>query len=228
MISSLETEINKFKSNSEYYDTSSDPSFVSFNNIDLSDFTLLGTSSETDCKAVCSVDSNCVAYAFVDGSCNKYRNINYDFQSGSDTLHIKKNNDYLIGIGNYLINTNTNIINTAEKMKTYLENYNEKYADFLFDGNDEDKTNLNLSFNAFKETQKEYRNLIASNETNMDPIVVNTHYIRYLFLFTLMFIMMTSLIYFTVNNTSNSGSNFMLYLVLFIILFSVSIIYILK
>ena len=225
----LETDIDKFKSISENYDTTSDPSYVTFNNIDLSNLTLLETISDTDCKALCSTDTGCVAYAFVDGSCNKYSNINPNFESGSGSLSIKRNDkDNIIHIGNYLKNTNTTIIGNAESVKTELANYNTTTPDYYYDETNGDKDTLDASFNALQETQKEYRNLIATNETNMDPIVLKTHYFRYMFLFTLMFIMLTTFIYFTVNNTANTGSNFMLYLVLFIIVFSVSIIYILK
>ena len=227
----LETDIDKFKSISENYDTTSDPSYVTFNNIGLPDLTLLETISDpnTDCKAVCSVDVSCVAYAFVDGSCNTYNDISSNFISGSDSLNIKRNKmDNIIDIGNYLKNTNTTIIGNAENVKTALANYNDTTPDYYYDETNGDKDILDSSFNALQEIQKEYRNLIATNETNMDPIVVKTHYFRYMFLFTLMFIMLTTFIYFTVNNTANTGSNFMLYLVLFIIVFSVSIIYILK
>jgi hypothetical protein len=227
----LESEIDKFKSISENYDTTSDPSYVIFNNIDLSTLTLLGTVSEpdTDCKAVCSTDDSCVAYAYLDGSCNKYSDIDSNFISGSDSLNIKKNKkDNIIDIGNYLMSTNTAIIGNAEGVKTELANYDTDTVDYYYDEANGDKDVLDSSFNALQETQKEYSNLIATNETNMDPIVVKTHYFRYIFLFILMFIMLTTFIYFTVNNTANTGSNFMLYLVLFIIVFSVSIIYILK
>ena len=227
----LETYIDKFKSISENYDTTSDPSYVTFNNIDLKQFNSFTTTSDTDtdCKAECSTDTNCVAYAFVDGSCNKYSNINPNFESGIDSLNIKRNDkDNIVDIGNYLKNTNTTIISNAESVKTELANYNDTTPDYYYDETNGDKDDLDSSFNALQETQKEYRNLIATNETNMDPIVVKTHYFRYMFLFTLMFIMLTTFIYFTVNNTANTGSNFMLYLVLFIIVFSVSIIYILK
>ena len=49
----LETDIDKFKSISENYDTTSDPSYVTFNNIDLNQFTSFTTTSDTDtdCKA---------------------------------------------------------------------------------------------------------------------------------------------------------------------------------
>ena len=219
----LETEINKFKSISENYDTTSDPSYVTFNNIDLNQFTSFTTTSDTDCKAVCSIDVSCVAYAFVDGSCNKYTSINNDdFDLGSESLNLK-----LVGFGNYLKSVNTNIATQANSVKTELAKY-DTTTDYYYDETNGDKDDLDSSFNALQETQKEYRNLIATNETNMDPIVVKTHYFRYMFLFTLMFIMLTTFIYFTVNNTANTGSNFMLYLVLFIIVFSVSIIYILK
>ena len=223
----LETDIDKFKSISENYDTTSDPSYVTFNNIDLSNLTLLETISDTDCKALCSTDTGCVAYAFVDGSCNKYSNINPNFESGSDSLNIKRNNTDIIEIGNYLMSTNTAIISHAENVKNELAKY-DTTTDYYYDETNGDKDTLDSSFNALQETQREYRNLIATNETNMDPIVVKTHYFRYIFLFTLMFIMLTTFIYLTVNNTANTGSNFMLYLVLFIIVFSVSIIYILK
>lgn len=226
----LETDIDKFKSISENYDTTSDPSYVIFNNIGLSNLTLLGTISEpdTDCKALCSTDTDCVAYAYVDGSCNKYSDVSSNFISGSDSLNIRKNKkDNIIDIGNYLKNTNDVIKGHVESVKTELANYSST-TDYYYDETYGDKDNLDSSFNALQETQKEYRNLIATNETNMDPIVVKTHYFRYMFLFTLMFIMLTTFIYFTVNNTANTGSNFMLYLVLFIIVFSVSIIYILK
>ena len=225
----LESEIDKFKSISENYDTTSDPSYVTFNNIVLSSPFETISDPNTDCKAVCSVDVSCVAYAFVDGSCNKYRDIDSNFISGSDSLNIKRNKkDNIIDIGNYLINTNNVIIGHAESVKTELANYNDTTPDYYYDETNGDKDILDSSFNALQETQKKYRNLIATNETNMDPIVVKTHYFRYMFLFTLMFIMLTTFIYFTVNNTANTGSNFMLYLVLFIIVFSVSIIYILK
>ena len=227
----LESEIDKFKSISENYDTTSDPSYVIFNNIDLSTLTLLSTTSDpdTDCKALCSSDTNCVAYAYLDGSCNKYSDIDSNFISGSDSLNIKKNKkDNIIDIGNYLKSTNTAIIGDAERVKTELANYDTDTVDYYYDEINGDKDVLDSSFNALQETQKEYSNLIATNETNMDPIVVKTHYFRYIFLFILMFIMLTTFIYFTVNNTVNTGSNFMLYLVLFIIVFSVSIIYILK
>lgn len=232
----LETDIDKFKSISENYDTTSDPSYVTFNNIDLNQFalftTISNTDTNTDCKALCSTDTGCVAYAFVDGSCNKYSNINPNFESGSGSLSIKRNDkDNIIHIGNYLKSVNTNIVTQANSVKNELEEYdadtttNNKY---YYNEANGDKDTLDASFNALQETQREYRNLIATNETNMDPIVVKTHYFRYMFLFTLMFIMLTTFIYFTVNNTANTGSNFMLYLVLFIIVFSVSIIYILK
>jgi len=229
----LETDIDKFKSISENYDTTSDPSYVTFNNIDLNKFalftTISNTDTDTDCKAECSLEDSCVAYAFVDGSCNKYSDIDSNFISGSDSLNIKKNKkDNIIDIGNYLMSTNTAIIGNAEGVKTELANYTATTPDYYYDETNGDKDTLDSSFNALQETQKEYRNLIATNETNMDPIVVKTHYFRYMFLFTLMFIMLTTFIYFTVNNTANTGSNFMLYLVLFIIVFSVSIIYILK
>lgn len=227
----LESEIDKFKSISENYDTTSDPSYVIFNNIILSDLTLIETISDpdTDCKAVCSTDDSCVAYAFVDGSCNKYSNINSNFQTGSQTLNLKKNNADIIEIGNYLKSVNTNIATQANSVMTNLANYDtDTTTDYYYDEANGDKDVLDSSFNALQETQKEYSNLIATNETNMDPIVVKTHYFRYIFLFILMFIMLTTFIYFTVNNTANTGSNFMLYLVLFIIVFSVSIIYILK
>lgn len=221
----LETDIDKFKSISENYDTTSDPSYVTFNNIDLNQFTSFTTTSDTDCKAVCSIDVSCVAYAYIDGSCNKYTSINNDdFDLGSDSLNLK-----LVGFGNYLKSVNTNIATQANSVKTELENYNnDTTTNYYYDEANGDKDILDSSFNALQETQREYRNLIATNETNMDPIVVKTHYFRYMFLFTLMFIMLTTFIYFTVNNTANTGSNFMLYLVLFIIVFSVSIIYILK
>ena len=228
---SLETDIDKFKSISENYDTTSDPSYVTFNNIDLNQFTSFTTISnidtDTDCKAECSTTTNCVAYAYVDGSCNKYSDISSTFETGSDSLNIKRNNTDIIEIGNYLINTNTAIIGNAERVKTELANYDTTTNNYYDEANG-DKDDLDSRFNALQETQREYRNLIATNETNMDPIVVKTHYFRYMFLFTLMFIMLTTFIYFTVNNTANTGSNFMLYLVLFIIVFSVSIIYILK
>jgi len=225
---SLETDIDKFKSISENYDTTSDPSYVTFNNIDLNQFTSFTTTSDTDtdtdCKAECSLEDSCVAYAYIDGSCNKYTSINNDdFDLGSDSLNLK-----LVGFGNYLKSVNTNIATQANSVKTELANYNDTTTDYYYDEANGDKDDLDSSFNALQETQKEYRNLIATNETNMDPIVVKTHYFRYMFLFTLMFIMLTTFIYFTVNNTANTGSNFMLYLVLFIIVFSVSIIYILK
>lgn len=226
----LETDIDKFKSISENYDTTSDPSYVTFNNIDLNQFTSFTTTSDTDCKAECSTDTNCIAYAFVDGSCNKYSDIGSNFISGSDSLNIKRNKkNNIIDIGNYLKNTNDVIKGHVESVKTELENYNnDTTTNYYYDEANGDKDILDSSFNALQETQREYRNLIATNETNMDPIVVKTHYFRYMFLFTLMFIMLTTFIYFTVNNTANTGSNFMLYLVLFIIVFSVSIIYILK
>jgi hypothetical protein len=227
----LEADIDKFKSISENYDTTSDPSYVSFNNIGLSNLTLIETISDpnTDCKAVCSVDLSCVAYAYVDGSCNKYSNISSNFELGSDSLNIKRNKkDNIIDIGNYLKSVNTNITTQANSVKNELANYDDTTTDYYYDEANGDKDNLNSSFNTLQEMQKEYRNLIATNETNMDPIVVKTHYFRYIFLFTLMFIMLTTFIYFSVNNTANTGSNFMLYLVLFIIVFSVSIIYILK
>ena len=226
----LETDIDKFKSISENYDTTSDPSYVTFNNIDLNQFTSFTTTSDTDCKAVCSIDVSCVAYAFVDGSCNKYSDIDSNFISGSDSLNIKRNKkNNIIDIGNYLKNTNDVIKGHVESVKTELENYNtDTTTNYYYDEANGDKDILDSSFNALQETQREYRNLIATNETNMDPIVVKTHYFRYMFLFTLMFIMLTTFIYFTVNNTANTDSNFMLYLVLFIIVFSVSIIYILK
>lgn len=225
----LESEIDIFKSISENYDTTSDPSYVTFNNIDLSDLTLLGTISEpdTDCKALCSTDTECVAYSFVDGSCNKYSAISSNLQSGSDSLNIKKNKEDVKQIGNYLKNSNTNIINHAKSVLDELDNF-DSTVDYYYDETNGDKDILDSSFNALQETKKEYRNLIASNETKIDPIIVNTHYFRYIFLFTLMFIMLTTFIYFTVNNTANTDSNFMLYLVLFAIVFSVSIIYILK
>lgn len=231
---SLETDIDKFKSISENYDTTSDPSYVSFNNINLDEFnsftTISNTDTDADCKAECSTDTNCVAYAFVDGSCNKYSDIGSNFISGSDSLNIKRNKkDNIIDIGNYLMSTNTAIISHAESVKNELAKYDtDTTTDYYYDETNGDKDILDSSFNALQEIQKEYRNLIATNETNMDPIVVKTHYFRYMFLFTLMFIMLTTFIYFTVNNTANTGSNFMLYLVLFIIVFSVSIIYILK
>lgn len=231
---SLETDIDKFKSISENYDTTSDPSYVSFNNINLDEFnsftTISNTDTDADCKAECSTDTNCVAYAFVDGSCNKYSDIGSNFISGSDSLNIKRNKkDNIIDIGNYLMSTNTAIISHAESVKNELAKYDtDTTTDYYYDETNGDKDILDSSFNALQEIQKEYRNLIATNETNMDPIVVKTHYFRYMFLFTLMFIMLTTFIYFTVNDTANTGSNFMLYLVLFIIVFSVSIIYILK
>jgi len=228
----LETDIDIFKSISENYDTTSDPSYVTFNNIGLSNLTLISTTSDpdTDCKALCSTDTGCVAYAYIDGSCNKYSDIGSNFISGNETLNIKKNKkDNIIDIGNYLMSTNTAIIGNAEIIKNTLANYNtDNTTNYYYDETNGDKDILDSSFNALQETQREYRNLIATNETNMDPIVVKTHYFRYMFLFTLMFIMLTTFIYFTVNNTANTGSNFMLYLVLFIIVFSVSIIYILK
>lgn len=224
----LETEIDKFKSISENYDTTSDPSYVIFNNIDLSYLTLLSTSSDNDCKAMCSSDPSCVAYAIMDGSCNKYSDISSNFQSGSHILNIKKNKKDITDIGHFLININTYIENNATNIKNELENYNNTTPYYFYDENNADKINLDSSFNSLQKTQQKYRNLMATNETNMNPIVVNTHYFRYMFLFALMFIMLTSFIYFTVNNTVNSGSNFMLYLVLFIIMFSVSIIHILK
>jgi hypothetical protein len=225
----LETDIDKFKSISENYDTTSDPSYVTFDNIGLRNLTLKETISDqdTDCKALCSSDTGCVAYAYVDGSCNKYSDITSNFELGSDSLSIKRNITDIIEIGNYLKNTNDAIISHAESVKNELANY-DTTTDYYYDEINGDKDDLDSSFNALQETQKEYRNLIATNETNMDPIVVKTHYFRYMFLFILMFIMLTTFIYFTVNNTSNTGSNFMLYLVLFIIVFSVSIIYILK
>ena len=223
----LETDIDKFKSISENYDTTSDPSYVTFNNIDLKQFNSFTTTSDTDtdCKALCSSVTNCVAYAYIDGSCNKYTSINNDdFDLGSDSLNLK-----LVGFGNYLKSVNTNIATQANNVKTELANYDtDTTTNYYYDEANGDKNILDSSFNALQETQREYRNLIATNETNMDPIVVKTHYFRYMFLFTLMFIMLTTFIYFTVNNTANTGSNFMLYLVLFIIMFSVSIIYILK
>jgi|UniRef100_A0A6C0IQB7 hypothetical protein len=220
----FESEIDKFKSISEHYDTTSDPTYVTFNNIDLSMFTSSETVSDTDCKAACSLDDSCVAYAFVNGSCNKYTSINNnDFELGSDSLNLK-----LVEFGNYLKHTNEVIKEHATSVKIELGNSDATTADYYYDENNGDKDNLDLNYNALQETQKEYRNLIASNETKMDPIFVNTHYFRYMFLLTLMFIMLTTFIYFTVNNTANTGSNFMLYLVLFIIVFSVSIIYILK
>lgn len=229
----LETDIDKFKSISENYDTTSDPSYVSFNNINLDEFNLFTTISNTDtdadCKALCSLDTDCVAYAYVDGSCNKYSNISSNFELGSGSLNIKRNNTDIIEIGNYLRSTNTAIISHAENVKNELAKYDTNTTtNYYYDEANSDKDNLDSSFNALQETQRKYRNLIATNETNMDPIVVKTHYFRYMFLFTLMFIMLTTFIYFTVNNTANTGSNFMLYLVLFIIVFSVSIIYILK
>lgn len=230
----LETDIDKFKSISENYDTTLDPSYVSFNNINLDEFnsftTISNTDTDADCKAECSTDTNCVAYAYVDGSCNKYSNISSNFELGSGSLNIKRNKkDNIIDFGNYLKNTNTAIIGNAENVKNALANYDtDTTTNYYYDEANGDKNNLDSSFNALQETQRKYRNLIATNETNMDPIVVKTHYFRYIFLFTLMFIMLTTFIYFTVNNTANTGSNFMLYLVLFIIVFSVSIIYILK
>jgi len=226
----LETYIDKFKSISENYDTTSDPSYVTFNNIVLPLPFETISEPNTDCKAECSTDTNCVAYAFVDGSCNKYSDIGSNFISGSDSLNIKRNKENnIVDIGNYLKNTNTTIIGNAESVKNALANYDtDTTTNYYYDEANGDKDILDSSFNALQETQKEYRNLIATNETNMDPIVVKTHYFRYMFLFTLMFIMLTTFIYFTVNNTANTGSNFILYLVLFIIMFSVSIIYILK
>lgn len=221
----LESEINKFKSISEHFDTTSDPSYVYFNNIDLSVFDSFVKTSETDCKALCSTDTHCVAYAFLDGSCNKYTSIDDNFNSGSDTLFLKKNN--VDKFGYYLINTNNAIISNANSIKNNLDNYDSS-NNYYYDGTNGDKEHLDSNFNALQETKKKYNNLIVSNETNMDPIVVNTYYFRYLFLFTLMFIMLITFIYFAVNNTSNIGSNFILYLALFIIVFSVSIIYILK
>jgi hypothetical protein len=223
----LESEIDKFKSISENYDTTSDPSYVTFNNIDLNHFTSFTTTSDANCKATCSSETNCIAYAFVDGSCNKYSNISSTFESGSNTLNIKKNKEDIKHIGNYLKSVNTNIATQANSVITNLENYGT-IDDYYYDETNGDKNILDSSFNALKKTQREYRNLIATNETKMDPIVVKTHYFRYMFLFTLMFIMLTTFIYFSVNNTANTGSNFMLYLVLLIIGFSVSIIYILK
>ena len=84
----LETDIDKFKSISENYDTTSDPSYVTFNNISLPDLpsftTISNTDTNTDCKALCSTDTGCVAHAFVDGSCNKYSNSNCTYSMSCD------------------------------------------------------------------------------------------------------------------------------------------------
>lgn len=223
----LEANINKFKSFNENYDAIIDPSFVLINNIDLTLFVSNGSVSKNDCKAICSTDESCIAYAFVDGSCNKYTSIDMSFNSGSDNVFIKKNQNNLISIGKYLKNTNETIYEIASIIKTEMHNYDNSSL-YYYDEENNQNENLDASFNVLNESQNKYRNLIASHENNINPIVVNTYYFRYIFLFVLMFIMFVIFIYFSINSSVNNGSNFMFYLVLFVVILSVLIVYILK
>ena len=127
------------------------------------------------------------------------------------------------------------MISIATNIKDDLNDYETDTAtnnatDYFYDESEsnDNKLMLDKNYNDLQETQQEIRNLLATHETNVDPIGVKTQYFRYMFLFVLMFIMLTVFIYFTVDNTTADGSNFMLYLVLFVIVFSVSIIYFLQ
>ena len=224
----LEYELDKFKLISESFDATNDPNFFSVENIDLSSFTNFETyplDNESDCEAQCLTDDSCLAFSFFNNSCNKYNSYNSiesDLNVGSDSVLIKK--------GKYLTYKNGIITSIADNLKKQLTNFeNQKTnSSYYYDKNNIYKNDLDRNHNALQDTQKKYRNLIVSNKSNIDPIVVNTYYLRYMFLFTMMFVMLVTFVYYTFNHSANSGSNFMLYLVLFIIVFSVSIIYILK
>lgn len=238
----FETELNKFKTTYEKYDTSTDSSFITLQNINNSSFTLIETSSNilsnTDCKALCSANSECIAYSFIDGSCNTYKknqnpSSDLNYIDSNININLLKNSDNIEKIGNYLMTKNNNMILIASNVMDDLNNYETDTATnnatgYFYDESDGNKLKLDENYNDLQEIQQEKRNLLATHETNVDPIGVKTQYFRYMFLFVLMFIMLTVFIYFTVDNTTADGSNFMLYLVLFVIVFSVSIIYFLQ
>lgn len=235
----FETELNKFKTTYEKYDTSTDSSFITLQNINNSSFTLIETSSNilsnilsnTDCKALCSANSECIAYSFLDGSCNTYKQLssNLNYVDSNTNINLLKNSDNIKKIGDYLVSQNENIIQIAENVKNKLNNYEtDTTTGYFYNESDGDKLKLDENYNDLQEIQQEKRNLLATHETNMDPIGVKTQYFRYMFLFVLMFIMLTVFIYFTVDNTTTDGSNSMIYLVSFVIVFSVSIIYFLQ
>lgn len=235
----FETELNKFKTTYEKYDTSTDSSFITLQNINNSSFTLIETSSNilsnilsnTDCKALCSANSECIAYSFIDGSCNTYKQLSSDLNyiDNNTNINLLKNSDNIKQIGNYLKTKNDNMISIATNVKDDLNDYETDTAtDYFYNESNDNKLALDKNYNDLQEIQQEKRNLLATHETNVDPIGVKTQYFRYMFLFVLMFIMLTVFIYFTVDNTTADGSNFMLYLVFFVIVFSVSIIYFLQ
>jgi hypothetical protein len=231
----LETNFDKFKSTYEFYDTTYDTSFVTLNNMDTSYLTLLdissNVSSEDNCKAYCDSYSNCNAYSLVDSSCNIYSNINSNLSSGDYKINIIKNASNLVQIAYYMIKQNTDIKNIAINLQSEIDNYETSTTRYYYDANINDKQNLDLSFNELQYSKKQKRNLIATQESNPNSTLINTYYLRYLFLFSLMFLMLILIIYLIVNNAQEDNVNFnnLFYLVLlFVILFSVCIIYLLK
>lgn len=229
----FEIELNKFKTTYENYDTSTDSSFITLKNLKPDDFSLLETSSNvlsnSDCQAICSANSQCVAYSFLDGNCNTYdSSINSNLSYGNTNLNLIKNNVNIQKMGKYLFEQNKDILVIATNIKDNLHKYEITNDTDYHYKNDNDKLTLDASDNALHDSQKLKRELLVTNKTNNNSIVVKTEYFRYMFLFVLMFAMLTVFIYFTLDNQENSTSNFVLYLVLLVVIFSVLIIYYLQ
>jgi hypothetical protein len=204
----LETNVDKFKSTYEFYDTSYDSSFVTLNNMDTSMLTLLNTSSvssEENCKTYCDLNSNCNAYSFVDSSCNIYSNINSNLSSGDYKISIIKNASNLIQLAYYMIKQNTDIKNIAINLQSEIDNYETSIHN---DVNNDDEIILDLSFNELQESKKQKHNLIATQESIIDTTLINTYYLRYLFYFLLMFIIFIAIIYFSFNRAHENNLKF--------------------
>lgn len=236
----FETKLDLFKSIYENYDIKSDSSYVILSNIDHSVFGTMtvsgGINSDENCKAYCSqLDNECIAYSFVDdASCNIYSELssissisNSNLQ-GDDNISILKNAENLAQLANRLKNQNNQFKNIATKIESDIQNFNNDIDNnYYYDELNGEKSILDASYNDLQEAKEKKRNLIASQDAQTDPLIVNTSYFRYMFLFALTWLLLISFIYSMVNNNP-TGSNTMFYLVLLLTVFAILTIYLIK
>lgn len=232
----FETKLDLFKSIYENYDITSDSSYVILSNIEHSAFGTMtvsgGINSDEDCKAYCSqLDDDCIAYSLVDDtSCNIYSEFSIPDSNlqGDDNISIFKNAENLAQLANRLKNQNGDFIGIANNIESDIQNFNNDIDNnYYYDELNGEKSILDASYNALQETKETKRNLIASQDAQTDPLIVNTSYFRYMFLFALTWLLLISFIYSMVNNNP-TGSNTMFYLVLLLIVFAIFTIYLIK
>lgn len=232
---SLDDTFDKFKTLNENYDTTTDTSFIIMNNTSIDDTIFTNLDIIGNCKDTCYSDTQCMAY-YIDEENNCYSrnsrvtNSEYmNFTPGNSTVNIKKdsNNFNYNEFVNYLMNMNNAISGIIMDMSWNELNYQLINHDISYNI-ETDKIIMDNSFNLFQQDEKKLRDIISLHKSKIDPVSTNRNYYKYIILFAVMFIMITSFIYFNINNRNEKESNFMLYLVLFLVIFSVLIIYFLK